>query len=111
MSSIQELTIKILKLKEQYNMTRNENDKLTILKQLEETKKELDAKKLNAVSNKEVKEEPKKPEVKKEPEVNTTVNNTSDEMNRGKVSEPGSNIPDSKQDDKRDNRNNKNNRK
>lgn len=126
MSSIQDLNIKIGKLKAQYNMTKNENTKIDLLKKIEDTKKELNALKIKeGVSNgkkkvikEEVKEEPKKPEKPQEPPKGEGPKGQEpkepqkpdrpDDMNRGKVAEPGSSIPDKKPDKPNNGKNNRN---
>jgi len=112
MSSLQDINIKMAKLKAQYNMTKNEVTKLNILKQLEDLNKEAKALERNnktGVKKPETKpvvnqEQPKKEEKKEE-----VVN----DINRGKVVEPGNNTSDNKAEEKkeenRDNNNNKNN--
>ena len=112
MSSIAELNKKIKDLKAEYKITRNELSKLDILKQLEEARKELKAKTLYGAPEASKKEEPKKKEEVKAPEVKEENKEEKEEviedMNRGKVAEPGSSLPDSnKQEDKKDNGNNK----
>lgn len=99
MSSVQELNERIKDLKAKYRMSKNEATKLDIVKKLEDTKKELRAKSLY-----ETKEAPKKEEKKevKTPEVVKEKEESIDDMNRGKVAEPGSSIPESKHDDKKE---------
>lgn len=101
MSSIQDLEKKIFNLKNQYRFCRNETTKLDLLRQIEETNKEI----LKLKENGEVKKvvevkEVQKPEPvvikeqKKEPE---------NDLNRGKVAEPGSSIPEDKKDNNKKN--------
>lgn len=111
MSSVQELNERIKDLKAKYRMSKNEATKLDIVKKLEDTKKELRAKSLY-----ETKEAPKKEEKKevKTPEVVKEKEESIDDMNRGKVAEPGSSIPDNhKKEDKKEyhNKNDKNDNK
>ncbi len=103
MSKKSEIKEKIEKLNKELSITKNENAKLDIIYQLRVLRDELD--KLPNEEEKKVteakKEEPKVEEKKvtEEPIIN--------DMNRGKVAEPGSSIPDHHKKD--DNKNNKKN--
>jgi len=109
MASIEELNKQIKDLKAQYKVSKNELDKLEILKKLEIAKKNVKALSLYEVKD-QVKEEPKKKEEVKTPEVKVEKKeDVVEDMNRGKVAEPGSSIPESnKQEDKKHQKNNRN---
>lgn len=112
MSSINEIKKEIEKTKYLYGLTQNENAKLSYKKKLDDLGKALKEAKYNAkntvVEKPEKKEEPKDQELKQpEQPPKKEFNN---DINRGKVAEPGSNIPDNKHNDdkKEDNKNNHN---
>jgi hypothetical protein len=101
MSSIQDLENKRLDLSKKYRFCRNETTKLDLLRQMEEISKEILILKENGAAKKPVEaKEVQKPEPvvikeqKKEPE---------NDLNRGKVAELGSSIPEDKKDNNKKN--------
>lgn len=111
MSSVEQIKKQIKSVTYLYNTTKNPTSKADFMHQLRNLKKELKAaearEKQTVKSNPVQQQQPKKEEKE-------FVN----DINRGKVAEPGSNIPDNKSEDKKEekkddnkNQNNNNNKK
>ena len=100
MSSVPEIKNKIATLRAEFRYTKNESTKLTILKKLDNLNKELaeaqKAEKKTKLDNVQEQHQPKK---------------DTNDINRGKVAEPGSNTSDNKQEEKKEDNKNQNNKK
>ena len=100
MSSVNEIKKEIEKIKHLYSLSRNENEKLDLKKKMDDLYESL---KNVKDDNKNIVEKTNKAEQEQHQEPKKDNN----DINRGKVVEPGSNIPDNKSEEKEKREDNK----